>query len=168
MLVAILSPFAVTSCAKKVERRDVVVPSSALSRAEAADHVLQIVRKHLPSGWEASFDNSTSSAERMGLSSPIAQLILIEFIGTGRVQDIVLFVYRSADRASLLDAVTREAGRSDYPLILGETDDYVFVTSPGNIDGGKRSSETSSSRKNLVEALVQGIGLRDVGGQRWK
>jgi hypothetical protein len=149
----------------------IICITASIACAGEAERVAQLFRAALPESWLLSESTAPPVFDQLPQFRPISELSLVEIgkeyaidIGEGRKRysnaSIVLYAYPMAKREEIMEAVGKAP---DPPLLYGETSEYLFVTSPGLINAGVRSShEMMQTLKYLVEALSQGMGFHEV------
>ncbi|MFZ5833719.1 MAG: hypothetical protein ACOY3P_26835 [Planctomycetota bacterium] len=128
----------------------------------------------LPAGWMLTESTDPKQFKPLrGLSNPVAQLKLTDHSTTltrdlapGKPETfhptLILLVFPRSQLETVEEAAEKEAVRSDCsPMIFGQTDQYVFVTSPGYVNRGLHSPEAEATVERLKASLKDSMEIRE-------
>ena len=127
----------------------------------------------LPDKWTATCSTDSDAFKPLrGLTNAVAQITLVNTSETLTQEltpertrtfypNLVLLVFDKSELRLVEQVVEKEAFRSDYPpIVFGQTDKHVFVTSPGYVNQGLYTPEAIAITKKLKSSLKELMEIR--------
>ena len=149
---------------------DGTVKSDFFEHPNAAVPAVKLIQNLLPTGWSlASTVEPAQFRPVTGLTNPLGQITLTEpgkqllrEVVPGRPETfpptVVLLVFARHEAERVVAAVAKPAaGAANPPLVFGWSRDYIFVTSPGYLNGGVQSEDAQATVQELKASLAAGI-----------
>lgn len=136
----------------------------------AAVPAVTLIRNLLPAAWTlASTVDSARFRPVLGLTNPLGQITLTapgkqltRDVAPGRPEafhpNVVLLVFPKREAAPIAAAVAKHAASSrNPPMVFGWNKDFIFVTSPGYLNGGVHTADAQAAIRELKASLAAGI-----------
>ena len=153
-----------------VVAEDGAVKSDFFEHPNALVPVVKLVRNLLPGAWTLAFTVDPAQFRPvLGLANPLGQITLTapgkqltRDVASGRQENfhphVVLLVFSRREAERVAAAAAKPAGSSRHlPIIFGWSRDYIFVTSPGYLNGGVHSEDAQAAIQELKASLAAGI-----------